>query len=236
MTPKLIACSHGTSSEAGRAAISRLVTRVRVLLPDVPVEEAFVDVQQPEVGEVVDRAVDRGPVIVVPLLLSAGFHTRVDIARAVARHPGAAVAAPALGPHPLVTAVLADRVAATGLGADDAVVLAAAGSTDPAAAVDVAATARDLSAVLGRPVRVGVAAGTGERISAVVSGIRLQRSGRVVAASYVLAPGFFADVVARAGADATTDPLALDPRMAQLVAERYLDARRALHSGSAAQR
>lgn len=37
MTPTLIACSHGTSSEAGRAAISRLVTRVRVLLPDVPV-------------------------------------------------------------------------------------------------------------------------------------------------------------------------------------------------------
>ncbi|WP_405375138.1 MULTISPECIES: sirohydrochlorin chelatase [unclassified Microbacterium] len=47
---------------------------------------------------------------------------------------------------------------------------------------------------------------------------------RVVAASYVLAPGHFADVIARGGADVVTAPLAPDDAVARIVAERYLAA------------
>lgn len=43
----------------------------------------------------------------------------------------------------------------------------------------------------------------------------------MIAASYVLAPGFFAGKVARAGADAVTAALAPDIRVAGIVAERY---------------
>jgi len=51
MSATLIACSHGTRSADGRAAISALLDQVRALLPDVRVVEAFVDVQQPEIAE-----------------------------------------------------------------------------------------------------------------------------------------------------------------------------------------
>ena len=105
----LIACSHGTRFEEGREAVRALVDEVRTLLPDVRVEQAFVDVEEPEVGDVVARVAADGPAVVVPLLLSTGFHTEVDIARAVAPFPHV-VKAPALGPHDLLALVLEARL------------------------------------------------------------------------------------------------------------------------------
>lgn len=223
MTPVLVACSHGTSSLEGRAAISAVVEKVRLLLPHVAVEEAFVDVQQPEIDDVV-RATAPRPTVVVPLLLSTGFHTKVDIARAVTDAGSRAVATAALGPHPLLADLLADRLRGVGLAPRDAVVLAAAGSSDPAASVDVAEVAELLRARIDAPLSVGFAAGTGTRIAAAVAAARDAGATRVVAASYVLAPGFFADVIARAGADVVTAPLAPDDAVAAVVVERYLAA------------
>lgn len=40
-------------------------------------------------------------------------------------------------------------------------------------------------------------------------------------ASYVLAPGYFAQVIGAAGGDVVTEPLAPDARIAEIVAERY---------------
>ncbi len=230
--PVLVACSHGTSSDAGRAAIRMLLDQVRALLPGTTVVEAFVDVQQPEVDDVVTEWAAKGPVVVVPVLLSTGFHTRVDIARAVASHTNA-VAAPPLGPHDLLALVLESRLADLDLDGGDAVVLAAAGSTDPGAAVDVDAMARRLEECLGMPVRVAYAAGATPRIADAVADARAQGATRVVAASYVLAPGYFADVIAKAGADAVTAPLAPDLRIAALIAERYAEASAGLLAGAA---
>lgn len=220
MIPTLIACSHGTSSPAGRAAIRALVDQVRALLPGVSVAEAFVDVQQPEIAEVVGRVAADGPAVVVPVLLSTGYHTRVDIARAVAAHPDV-VATPALGPHDLLALVLESRLAESGASPGDAIVLAAAGSSDPAAEVDVRAMARLLERCIAAPVSVGFAAGAHPRIDVAVDAARAAGAERVIAASYVLAPGHFADVIARAGADVASSPLAPDVRVAALVAERY---------------
>lgn len=232
--PTLIACSHGTDSVAGRAAISAVVAQTRALLPHVRIEDAFVDVQEPRVDAVVDREVPLSGAVVVPLLLSTGFHTNVDIRRAVAAHPGGAIATGALGPHDLLADVLRDRLLDAGWRSEDAVVLAAAGSSDPAAADDVAAMADRLSTRLGRPVGVGFAAGRGRRIADAVAAARADGASRVVAASYVLAPGHFADVIGRAGADAVTAPLAPDARVAEIVAERYLAAAPALLPAAAA--
>lgn len=223
MTPVLIACSHGTSSLAGRAAISALVEKVRLLLPHVAVEEAFVDVQQPEIDDVV-RATAPRAAVVVPLLLSTGFHTKVDIARAVTDAGGRASATAPLGPHPLLADLLTTRLREAGTAPGDAVVLAAAGSTDPAASVDVVAMADLLRERVDGPVSVGFAAGAGTRIGAAVAAARDAGAPRVVAASYVLAPGFFADVIARSGADLVTAPLAPDDLVARVVVERYLAA------------
>lgn len=218
--PTLIACSHGTSSLEGRAAISRLIDQVRGLLPDVEVDEAFVDVQQPEIDDVVLAAVHRGPAVIVPVLLSTGFHTKVDIARAASSHSDV-IATGALGPHDLLALVLESRLRDVDLRPDDAIVLAAAGSSDPAAEGDVRAMAALLSRLIRMPVTVGFAAGALPRIADAVAAARESGADRVVAASYVLAPGFFADVIARAGADVVTAPLAPDVRVAGVIAERY---------------
>lgn len=221
MTPILVACSHGTSSAAGRAAISVLVDQVRQVLPDTDVREAFVDVQEPTLSAVLDACPPDAPVVVVPLLLSTGFHTQVDIARTVAAHPGSVTATPALGPHALIARVLLSRLRAVDVLAGDAVVLAAAGSTDPAAERDVRAMAEKLSMLVGRNVDVGFVSGRGPRIDAAVARARAQGAARVVVASYVLAPGHFADVIARCSADVVTAPLARDARLAAVVAERF---------------
>ncbi|GLJ80572.1 sirohydrochlorin chelatase [Microbacterium imperiale] len=227
MNPILIACSHGTSSLEGRAAISALVDRVRAMLPEVRVDEAFVDVQEPEIDAVVAAVPAGAASVVVPVLLSTGFHTRVDIARAVAAAPGPCVATAALGPNPLLAELLAERLHAAGLdAATDAVVLAAAGSSDPAAAVDVAAMAELLAARLGRPVTTGFAAGAGTRIAEAVSAAREAGAKRVFAASYVLAPGHFAGVIAAGGADVVTPPLAPEDAVAAVIVERYRAAAR----------
>lgn len=227
MNPILIACSHGTSSLEGRAAISALVDRVRAMLPEVRVDEAFVDVQEPEIDAVVAAVPAGAASVVVPVLLSTGFHTRVDIARAVAAAPGPCVATAALGPHPLLAELLAERLHAAGLdAATDEVVLAAAGSSDPAAAVDVAAMAELLAARLGRPVTAGFAAGAGTRIAEAVSAAREAGAKRVFAASYVLAPGHFAGVIAAGGADVVTPPLAPEDAVAAVIVERYRAAAR----------
>jgi sirohydrochlorin ferrochelatase len=219
--PTLIACSHGTNSPAGRTAIRDQTRRVQDLLPGTRVVEAFVDVQEPEIDVVVEREAPRGGAVVVPLLLSTGFHTNVDIAGAVAAHPGVAVAAPALGPHELLVDVLESRLRASGLGERDAVVLAAAGSSDPGAAVDVADMARRLAMRIAMPVAVGFAAGKGTRIGEAVSAARAGGASRVIVASYVLAPGYFADVIAASGADEVTAPLAPDDRIAEVIAARF---------------
>ena len=221
--PTLIACSHGTASEDGRQAIGSLVGHVRAILPDVEVEQAFVDVQSPAVADVVARVAASGSAVVVPLLLSTGYHTRVDIARAVQPFPHV-VAAPALGPHDLLALVLEDRLIEAGLRSGDAIILSAAGSSDTAAEADVRKMALRLADLLHGGVSVGFAAGAEPRIEAAVADARRAGARRVVAASYVLAPGHFASAVAGAGADVVTAPLAPDLRIAAVVAERYATA------------
>ncbi|MBO9555356.1 CbiX/SirB N-terminal domain-containing protein [Cellulomonas sp.] len=221
--PALVGCSHGTGNHDGRAAIRSIVDGVRSRRPELTVREAFVDVQQPEVADVVrDTLGDGAPgVVVVPLLLSVGFHVKVDIAAAVDL-PSAEASAP-LGPDDRLVEILADRLAAAGLRDGDVVVLAAAGSSDAAAALAVEAVAAGLSDTLDQPVTIGYGAGAEPRVPAAVAAARegLTGDGRVVVASYLLAPGFFHDRVLEAGADVVTDPLAPDERLVDIVLDRY---------------
>src|SRR5690606_39293761 len=95
-----------------------------------------VEARSPRVDVVVARESRRDATVVAPLLLSSGHHTSVDIASAVAAHAPSRQTEP-LGTHPLIAHVLATRLRAAVRGAwrpGDAVVLAAAGSSDPAAA------------------------------------------------------------------------------------------------------
>jgi sirohydrochlorin ferrochelatase len=219
----LIACSHGTNDRAGQDAVRRLIDDVTALLPDVRVVTAVVDVERPQIDEVIDHEARSDDLIVVPLLLSAGYHTAVDIAGAVARHTNARQSEP-LGTHPLIADVLVDRLSAAlpeGWLPGDHVVLAAAGSSNSAALADVEAVAARVRAMVPAPVTVGYASASVPRIADAVADARVKGATRVIAASHVLAPGFFAGLVSAAGADVVSAPLAPDPRVAQVVVERF---------------
>src|SRR5690242_17688310 len=132
--PVLVACGHGTRGPAGRRTLAQLRLDVAALRPGLDVVAASVDVQKPALPDVVRRLTgERRRCVVVPLLLAAGYHVRVDVTEAVADGDGLAVAARALGPDPALVDVLAERLAESGAGDDDALVLGAAGSSDPAA-------------------------------------------------------------------------------------------------------
>jgi sirohydrochlorin ferrochelatase len=205
--PALLAVSHGTSDPRGRRAVSELVAAVAGRLAS-PVLAAFVDVQQPDVAVTLREAGRDRRAVIVPLLLSAGYHVKVDLASAADAAPQDVVVTKALGPDRRLAELLALRLAEAGLRAGDRVVLAAAGSSDLDAVNDCARVGEQLAAVLGRPVAVGFLSAAQPRLAGVVDSVRREWPGRrVVVASYLLAPGYFAGLARDAGADVVSAPL-----------------------------
>ena len=219
--PVLIACSHGTDDATGRAVVAGIVEGVRALRPGLDVRPAFVDVQEPEVGRVVERVEAEGrTAVVVPLLLSAGYHVHVDIAAAVAGRPAAVAAA--LGPDVRLIGCVVDRLRASGAGPGDAIVLAAAGSSD-VRAVDAVTVMADLlrQAWPHGPVLAAYGSAALPRVPDAVARLRAAGAPRVVVASYLLAPGWFRSRLDDAGADVVTAVLAPDARVLDVVLDRY---------------
>lgn len=224
--PVLVACAHGTRSADGQATYLALADALRAS-SGLRVESAFVDVQEPGVGDLVDRLDSTGErVVVVPLLLSYGMHVGVDVAKAVAGRT-AAVAAAHLGPAALLTDVLVERLAGLDV-APGTVVLAAAGSSDPAAVADTTAAADLLSRRVGVEVTVGYGSSATPTVAEVVERAHGTSAGPVVVASYLLAPGYFHGLLARVGADAVTAPLCtpsdIPAAIVELILARYSDA------------
>ena len=213
----LIAVAHGTADPGGIGVVHGLVRQLARLRPDVPISLGFVDLLTPALPSLVRRVTaDAEDAVVVPLLLSSGYHVYVDVAAEARRYPGQVHAAAALGPDPLLVEILADRLG--DLSRVDQVVLAAAGSSDPRALDDCETTAYLLAQRIDRPVHVGYISGAGDRLPAVLDRTR----GRLAVATYLLAPGFFNTLVHRqAGAHRVSLPLAPDPRLATLALRRY---------------
>lgn len=235
MHPVLVASSHGTGSPASRNAVGGLIAALARRRPDIDVRAAFVDVQRPTPLDVLGR-LEAHPARLVPLLLSAGYHVFVDLTEAAAASPSASLA-PALGPDLRLAELLRDRVVEAGLRDGDVVVMAAAGSSEPSAVSDCEQVARALSGLLDRPVTAAYLSAVEPRVNTAVAAARASLDGtagtadtgerRVVVATYLLAPGYFADLTARSGADVVSLPL-LRPyepppdALVDIVIERFL--------------
>ena len=222
--PALLAISHGTASAAGQAAIRHLVDAVATRLPDVTVRLGHVDVQQPDVAASLASIPDADPVVIVPLLLSAGYHVRVDLRKQSAGR-GAVTIAPALGPDPRLVDVLVARLEAAGPEDSDAVVLAVAGSSDERANDDCRTIGHMLGERLRRDVTVGFLAAADPRLGAAVEQ-ETETGRRVVVANYLLAPGYFHDLAVRlAGGAPVARPLLEDAEppasLVDIVVDRY---------------
>lgn len=219
-TPALVVCTHGTRDPDGRRVAAALCAAVDAALPDIEVLAAHVDVHPPLLSAVVAELADR-PVVVVPALLSAGYHVEVDIAAAIAGHP-AAVATPALGPDPLLVDVLLDRLTAVGCDPEDPVVLGVAGSSRAGAVEQAEQVRAGLAARRPGPTTIGYAASAHPAIAAAVAAARESAVGRpVTVAAYLLAPGRLLRMLHTSGADRVTDPLGADPRIIEIVVRRY---------------
>jgi sirohydrochlorin ferrochelatase len=179
--------------------------------------------------------------VVVPLLLGRAFHAKVDLpgalARATRRHPGLRVSvADVLGGDRRLADAALDRLAEVAGPLEDpglGVVLAAIGSSHPEAN---AAVQRVASGWAGQHGWLGALAAFGTSsaepsVGAAISRLRSTGARRIAVASWFLAPGLVPTRVAgtvagTGGGDGAVIPVAAplgaDPRVAEVVIDRYL--------------
>jgi sirohydrochlorin ferrochelatase len=203
-------------------------------VPDLRV--AYLGHAAPSVPQVMRTFGPDGRVTVLPLLLTAAYHSKTDLPRVLARvGTGVRVTyGQPLGPHPLLLRALerrlveADPVALEARG-HTGVVLAAAGSSDPEANATIARLAAQWQARAGWfAVRPAYASAVGCTPEQAVTELRRAGARRVLVASYLLAPGVFADRIRdaslTAGAAATSAALGASPELADVVVDRYQEA------------
>jgi len=237
--PSLVAVAHGSRDPRAAATISELLSLVRSQaaargLHRLDVKAAFLDHCAPSLPQVLGSVAASG-CVVVPLLLTAAYHSKTDIPAqiAAAGMPGLDVrCADTLGPHPLLVAALERRLAEAGFGADGAdraatsVVLAAAGSSDPAANATIGALAARWQRCSGwRDVVPAYASAASPSPAKAVGALRARGHRRIVVATYLLAPGYFADKIRRealeAGARGVSGALGAAPEVAEVILDRY---------------
>ncbi len=217
----LVTVAHGTRVTSGNLVAAAITARAARRMGRLPSVTAYVELCAPLLDDVMTES--RRPTVVVPLLLSTGFHVKHDIPAALARSAAPTVMARPLGPHPLLAEVMCQRLQAAGARPGDSVVLAAAGSNDPDAALDLEAARLLLQRRWGAPVRVATVAGQGPSLPDVVDQARAD--GRVAVAPYLLSPGFFSRrtraQAEASGAAIVADVLGDHPLVAELVVRRY---------------
>lgn len=234
--PALVALAHGSRDPRSPETIEALVAEVRVLRPDLRIETAFLELARPSFKTVVDRLVRAGydEIVVVPLLLTEAFHAKVDVPSAVAdaqaRHEGLRIRATGvLGLERVLLEVLDQRMrealSAARVRELDALVLAAAGTSDPLANQSVARLARLWSAHHKLPVTAAFASSAPPAAGEAVRAFRAEGRRHVAVASLFLAPGFLPDRAAElareAGAVAVSAPLGAHPEIARIILARY---------------
>jgi sirohydrochlorin ferrochelatase len=197
MTP-LVLAAHGSTDPRFADVVSSLASLVVASRPQLDVRVGYLE-HGTSLAQVSDP-----DCVVVPLLLTNGYHAHIDIPT---QAPASVIAAP-LGPDYRLALVLADRLREAGWRGGP-VVLAAAGSADERALQDARRAAADLSCVLGVAVTAAFI-GSGEP--------RLDTAAAV--ATYLIAPGKFADLAAATGVIAAA-PLGADPRIAEIILDRY---------------
>ncbi|WP_340540297.1 sirohydrochlorin chelatase [Nocardioides sp. GXZ039] len=242
--PALVALAHASRDSRSTKTITALVEEVKAQRPDLRVERAFLDTGaartrrvRPEFQAVIDRLVKAGheEIVVVPLALSDGSGAEVPgvadaVAEATARHHGLQVRVSAdLGLETCYLEVLDERLRevlrASRVRELDALVLAAAGSTDALANQTVARLARLWGTHHRLPVTAAYAASAPPATGEAVRAFRAEGRRHIAVASLFLTPGELTDRAAElaleAGAVAVSEPMGAHPEIARVVLARY---------------
>ena len=233
----VVLVAHGSRDPRGAASTSELAQAVAAAHPEWEVHASYLDHAGPRPLDVLAGLSRRhSRAVLVPLLLTAAYHGRVDVPAVVdaARDAGLRLdvtLADVLGPvSSLLVDVLILRLPTTDL---DAVVLAAAGTRDAVARATVEEAAAALGERLGVPCTVAYASAAPPTAGAAVASLHADRVG---VASYFLAPGLLYDKAMEsarsAGAVAVAPPLGDAPEIVALVAARVHAATRPLASAA----
>lgn len=234
-TPPLVAVAHGSRDPRAAATVEALLAEVRRRRPRLRVVTAYLDHAPPTVRQALDTLAAGGAdeVVVLPLLLTAAYHSETDLPGTLREarrdHPRLRVHyGETLGPHNGLIAALQRRLTEAGTRDGDpetALVLAAAGSSDPRASAVISRLARSSARRGWWAVSAAYASAARPTPAEAVSLLRDAGAPRVAVASYILAPGYFADKVRReglaAGAAAVSPVLGAAPEVAEVVAQRY---------------
>ncbi|HEY2521187.1 MAG TPA: CbiX/SirB N-terminal domain-containing protein [Streptosporangiaceae bacterium] len=242
--PPLIAAAHGSSDPRAAASVSALLDLVRQRaetagFPGLDVRAAYLGHAAPSLAQALAAADESdGEAVVLPLLLTAAYHSKADIPgvlrEAGTAHPRLAVSyGRPLGPHPLLLRALERRLGEIPGGGgfdpgETAVVLAAAGSSDSAAAGVISGLAARWRARRGwRAVLPAYASAAAPSPADAVASARAAGARQVLVATYLLSPGVFADQVRRdclaAGAAGVSPVLGAAPEIADVVLGRYAE-------------
>lgn len=243
--PPLVAAAHGSTDPRAAAMVTELAGLVqaragRIGLRGLQVRAAYLGHALPSVPDALEALHGEGrgrAAVVLPLLLTDAYHSDTDLPavlrEASRRLPGLRLHyGRPLGPHPGLLRALERRLAETGVraaAADTAVVLAAAGSSRRVANAAVARLAEAWRAARGwRDVVPAYASAASPTPAQAVDALRRSGAPQVAVATYLLAPGVFADRVHEqslaAGADSVSDVLGAVPEVADVIVDRYLQA------------
>lgn len=220
MTRAIALCAHGTRDVAGRRIIGSLTASVRAALPHDRVDLVFVDVQPPALEDAATRMARDA--VVVPVLLSRGYHVLHDMPTALGERPDVIVTSP-LGPSEVLARLQIRRLREAGARDGDAVVVAVAGSSRDEGAEDAALQTELVARLWNGPVSLGYCSARNPRVRVAVDAAR-STAERVVVSSYLLAPGFFQNIINDAGADLVAAPLGADTEVLETVLERVREA------------
>ncbi len=213
---RLVTVAHGTRKASGNLVAAE-ITRLASERLGIPAVTAYVELCEPLLEVVL--AASAIPTVVLPLLLSTGFHLREDLPKACAAAGGPVALGRSLGPHALLAAAQVDHLLRAGATTGQPLTMVAAGSSDPTATRDLDRAGELLAREWGAEVRVATLSGLGRRPEDVV------RPGDAVSA-YLLAGGFFADRAAdqarAAGASVVSEVIGPHPLVVDLVVRRTL--------------
>jgi sirohydrochlorin ferrochelatase len=228
----LVAVAHGSADPRASATVADLAAVARERRPGLDLRTAFLGHAPPSLPQVLSTVEADREVTVLPLLLTAAYHSKADIPRVLARLPRSRVSYGAtLGPHPLLLQALDRRLIEADPGVHEnpartAVVLAAAGSSDPEANATIARLAAQWQARAGWfAVRPAYASAAEPSPAAAVADLLRAGAPRVVVATYLLAPGLFADRIRQwslaAGAAAVSPALGACAEVADVMLDRF---------------
>jgi sirohydrochlorin ferrochelatase len=235
----LVLVAHGSRDPRAAQTTWALARAVGAACPQVRVETAFLDFERPGLAAALTREAERGQraATVVPLLLTAAYHGRVDVPGEIEKVGGRGLAiglAPVLGPMggagsdgvavDLLVRALRRRLDEVCTGSVDGLVLAAAGTSYVTALGTVDLVAAALGDALAVPCIAGYASGAGQPTGAAVRALRAGGARHIAVAGYFLAPGLLydravADALA-AGARVAAAPMGAAAEIAQLVLQR----------------